>query len=279
MPGSAWPPSFDCHAPAVPPQVTCDALRDSFKEGGRVLPGMLRSRGIDITQVSDVFVGSFSAGHGVMKGAGGILANDADRALVRVVTLADSTYTSWLDQAKRIPNPPDAYAKYAMDCLTSDRLFIATCSNHQAGIFPSGQETVRALVKEIEKRSGRKFTVTGAGAPISGFGDTALRLPPVFAGVTPAPKTLYSLGNVLFADYDMTVPHGEHASKLMPQVWRNIVIPWWTAAPAPPGPSPVGPPVDEQPEDSGPGTVAKVFAFLGGAAAGYAGVRAWRRRS
>lgn len=284
LPGSTWPPSLNCWNPVAgvtPPAgiVPCAQMVSANTDAdGRLLPSLLRSRGLDFTQVDVVAMGSFSAGQKVISA---VLASPADRALVKVVTLADSMFSSGTAAS---PVVPQAYLSYALDCLGSDRIFVATVSAApgDAGtsahpVLPSGSDVMKALVAEIEKRSGRKFTVSGPAAGASGFGDTTLKLPPVFAGITPAPQKLYSLGSVLFADYGMTVPHGEHASKLAPQVWRNVVIPWWTAAPAPPGPSPVGPPVDDG--DEGPGTLAKVFAFLGGAAAGYAGVRAWRRRS
>jgi hypothetical protein len=178
-------------------------------EGGekRYVPGMLRSKGIDPAGVDDLFIGSFSAGHGAVKK---MLMGDADRAAVTAVMLADSTYSDWADAAHTVAVAPEGYVRFAMDCLREPKLFVATAGPTATAPYPTGWQTMDATRAEIEARAGRAF-------------ETASALP---SSVSPQPDHWAGqLGSTLFAEYG-SIAHAEHATLLAPQLWQQILVPW-----------------------------------------------------
>lgn len=173
--------------------------------GGSIVRGLLAKAGVPDGQL---ILGSFSAGHEIAKPA---LMSAADRALVRAVLLADSTYTSW--QSPGVPLPPEGYVRYAIDAIDRPQLFVATSRKSPIGQYPSSDDTVEALRREVERRTGRKFERVD-GLP----------------GVPLKPETTYRLGNAWLAIYPPSISHGEHATKLAPMVWRGMLLPWLAGA-------------------------------------------------
>ena len=237
-------PACLVHTDAASCWPECGAMgqRIGGTAGGSIVRGLLAAAGVPN---GELIIGSFSAGHEIAKPA---LMEPADRALVRAVMLADSTYTAWANQAAGTAAPPEGYVRYALDAATSpDKLFVATASS--VGIkYPSSVAGMLVLMSEVERRSGMKFSQV-SGLP----------------GVTPAPLRAWRLGNVWLCDYGTSVPHGDHAMKLAPQAWRNVLMPFLGGAPAAP------------PDDVGIGPLAKLVLFGIGTGLGYAGLRAARK--
>lgn len=199
--------------------------------GGSIVRGLLARAGVPD---GELILGSFSAGHEIAKPA---LMAASDRALVRAVLLADSTYTSW--QSPGVPLPPEGYVRYVIDAIDKPQLFVATSRRSPIGQFPSSDDTVEAIRKEVERRTGRQFERV-EGLP----------------GVALAPETTYRLGNAWLAIYAPTLGHGEHATKLAPMVWQGMLVPWLAEV-----------------DGGASGAMGRFVAFAASAAAGWAGAQ------
>ena len=141
-----------------------------------------------------------------------LLARPAYRALVRVVALADASYK--LKDPSGRPASPPLLIGYAVEALDGSRLFIATASatpNNSQGVEePSGAPTLVRLASDIEARSEQRFDL---GSAIEGVDQ--LR-----------PARVWHRGSVLLADFGSQFTHAEHATKLAPVLWPDVVQPW-----------------------------------------------------
>jgi hypothetical protein len=180
-------------------------LAEKYFDGTRYLPKLLKAKGLDPNN-TELYIGSFSAGHGAVKKW---CMHPDDRALIKSVALADSTYCSW---PNKVPQFAEGYVRMCVDAVTKPQLFIATSSSSQdpAGNTPAGDMCMMAIKKEVEKRTGLKFS-------------ESTHWP---AGISPQPVTAYQLGNCILADYGPRLQHPQHATLLAPQVWPNLVTPW-----------------------------------------------------
>lgn len=173
------------------------------KAGGSIVRGLLAQAGVPD---GELIIGSFSAGHEIAKPA---LMSAADRALVRAVLLADSTYTTWADSSRTRPTPPEGYVRFALDALRGNKLFVATASHNPAGAYPSGYATLHAVKDEVESRSGVQF-----------------RRVSTLPGVSVQPEDVWQAGNVWLAVFGPSVSHGQHATQIAPMVWQGLLVPW-----------------------------------------------------
>lgn len=181
---------------------TCVQIADSWLAGGRRLPGLIAASGL--TSVGDVYLGAYSAGGSIAKR---LVEDPRDRARVRVMHLADATYTSeWEDASARRPPPIEGFVQYALEAAQGRCLLVATASPVPNGSWATGNENLQRLREEVEARSGRNFETVS--------------LP-----LTPAPSVAYQLGSVILAEYPYT-PLSHNHQTLAPQVWSEIVMPW-----------------------------------------------------
>jgi len=188
-------------------------LADSWFDGKGYMPKLLKSKGIDpATPELEVYIGSFSAGHGAVKK---ICMSSDDRKLIQGIVLADSTYCAW---PNKVPAFSEGYVRYCVDAVLRPRLFVATASASEdpAGNTPAGNKCMMAIRDEVEKRTGAMFT------PVTFW-------PP---GIDPQPVAAWQLGNCLLADYGTRLTHPQHATKLASQVWSQLVTPWSTSSQA-----------------------------------------------
>ncbi len=231
---------------------TCGDIADGWLDGaGRRLPAMLASRKLDLASAGEVYLNAFSAGGSSVKR---LCLSEADRAAIRVVVLADGMYTTDRD-ARGEPVPPEGFVLYALDALAGDHLLVATASSSPNKTYPNGSEVLDAVRREVERRSGRTFEPGGV-----------LPLPV-------QPVTLWRLGNVVLADYQAKLAHGEHVSVLNAPVWESIVKPWLAGKREGPGPT-----ASDPVASSGGSAAALALAFVGGAAVGAGAVTWWRKR-
>jgi hypothetical protein len=186
------------------------SLADTWFDGKNYLPKLLRSKGVDPLLEPEVYIGSFSAGHGAVKK---LCMSPDDRRLIQGIALADSTYCAW---PNKVPAFSEGYVRYCVDAVTRPRLFVATASANEdpAGNTPAGNKCMFAIRDEVEKRVGAKFAPTTFWP----------------AGIDPQPVAVWQLGNCILADYGSRVTHSGHAIQLAPQVWSQLVTPW-TASP------------------------------------------------
>lgn len=235
----------------------CGQIAESFTDPtGRRLPNLLKAKGAPPT--AQAVVAAFSAGGSIAKR---LAMSEADRQQIPAMVLSDATYTT-------TEGAPEGFVRYAVDASTngSSCLLVATASSSPNKNWPTGAETLMMIKDAVEQRTGRSFV------EIAGL-----------AGVAPAPVRTFKLGNVYLADYGSVVSHGEHATKIAPQVFKNILIPWlaWTPGPGP-GPGPVLPPPPPRPghddEIDKLVNVSHWAAFLAGAVVGAAGAWWLRRR-
>jgi hypothetical protein len=180
-------------------------LAEKYFDGQRYLPKLLKSKGLDPNNV-ELYIGSFSAGHGAVKK---FCMDPADRAIIQSVALADSTYCSW---PNKVPQFAEGYVRFCVDAVTKPQLFVATSSSNQdpAGNTPAGDMCMMAIKAEVEKRTGLQFS-------------ESTHWP---ASITPQPVKVYQLGNCILADYGPRLTHPQHATLLAPQVWSDLVTPW-----------------------------------------------------
>lgn len=238
---------------------TCGAIAEGFTDGdGRKLPGLLASFGADPSE--QVALAAFSAGGSVMKR---MCLHPADRAQLRVVHSADASY----EATAGTHAPVEGYARYMQDALTDPtKLFVATASANPNKSYGSGIEIITATRQLVEQRTGQQFVLGGA-------------LP----GVDPQPAQLWRLGphgNIWIAEYP-SVPHGQHATLLAPQIWAGLIRPW-LAGQLQPGPGPVPPGPKPGPTPAQPLADNPIGGFLSaalGALLGWSVVRWLRRRA
>jgi len=271
--GSVLPSStalnLQCKGDGAP---SCAQTADAWLASGRRLPkAMAALQQPPPAPGDELALGAFSAGGSVVKR---LLLAPEDLAPVKVVTLADATYTDW--QGPGIPVPPEGFVLYGLDVLAAggSKLFIATASSNapiSKGVaLPSGSKTLESIRLAIEARSGQRFS------------------PTTIPGVSPAPVAAWRLGNILFADYQATVPHASHATVLAPQLWQQVVLPWRATRPpehgssggggAGPATTPTTPVDPVSPPTPGPSLLAALGVFLASVAIGIYATRAARRR-
>lgn len=186
-------------------QPHCPTLANSWLDAdGRRLPGMLRTIGLNEADVDNIYYGAYSAGGSLVKR---LLMHPKDRAKVRGVMLADATYSSGGTSPN--PTPIEGFTRYALDAMRGGKMLVATVSNSPNMRYGSGSEVLAATRKEIERRSGRKFSAGGELA------------------VSDQPNTLHTLGpSVIFADYGSKGGgHGYHP-RIAPEFWQNVLQPW-----------------------------------------------------
>ncbi len=165
----------------------------------------------DLKPDDEVFIGAFSAGGSVAKR---VVLSPEDIAQTRAVMLADATYTSWASSG--VPLPPEGFVLFGLAAITGPHFFVATSSSFPNKDLPSGSQTLDAIRKEIERRSGQTFE------------------PITVPGISPQPVSAWKLGNNVFLDYQTTIPHADHA-KMAPQLWQSVLQPWLLRGdPAPP---------------------------------------------
>lgn len=199
---------------------SCGDIAESWTDGkGQKIPGLLQEvklpsgtklwstaeAGDDTTEL---WLGAFSAGGHIVKR---VLNNDADRARVHAVLLADATYVaSWKDEKARVPDIIEGFVKLGVDAERDGRLFVATASSSPNKTHPTGAETLAALRKEIEARVGRPFEdVTASAATL-------------FPGLK-APVSVHRMNRVVFADFGGQYAHAEHATIVAPVVWATVI--------------------------------------------------------
>jgi hypothetical protein len=183
---------------------SCVEIADDFADAeGRRLPHLFQQMGIS-NQNEDLIFGAFSAGGSMVKR---LLLHEADRQQVRAVLLADATYTDWVTPAQ--PLAPEGFVLFCLDAIVDRKLFVATASSSPNKSLPTGSQTLAAIRKEVERRSGREFA--------------SFVLP---GGIEPAPAEAWRLGNVILADFKSKITHTEHATKLAAPMWQRFLLPW-----------------------------------------------------
>lgn len=259
-------------------------LAETWFDGKRYLPKLLRLKGIDPASEPEVYIGSFSAGHGAVKK---LCMSPDDRRLIQAVVLADSTYCAW---PNHVAQYAEGYVRACVDAVKGPRLFVATASSNTdpAGNTPAGDVCMVAIRDEVEKRTGAKFRPS----------------PNWPSGIAPQPVAVWQAGNCILADYGSRVSHENHARHLAAQVWQQLVVPWtiapqtcftvaaaaqgtqgvgddWTPPAGTPslctmwGRWPPGSTIPQAPSDVGAGS--KMAAFGLGGALAYAGFELGRR--
>jgi hypothetical protein len=194
--------------------ITCEGMRGpnpycpDIGEALRSSPTALAARA-GVAELDELYLGAFSAGGSILKR---LLATQAYRDATTAVMLSDATYTTgWVgDPADRNPPPIDGYVQYAVDVASGpgDKLFVATASPMPNKNWSTGVETLAAIRREVEARTGRTFDLLDD-----------------FFGIEPQPERAYKLGNVIFAEYPAE-PLGHGHTKIAPQVWQQILQPW-----------------------------------------------------
>lgn len=233
----------------------CPSFGDQIRGGG--IPTLLDKSHAKLSEaeLGDLYLAGFSAGGSTIKR---LLEEAAFRKRTSGVYLADATYTSqWVDKAARQPPAIAGFVSYAVDVIQGpgDKLFIASASPIPNGQWATGHENLRAMMAEIEKRTGQHFVERSD-----------------FFGIDPAPEKVYQLGNVIFALYPMT-PVGHGHTSLATQVFERAFQPWVDKgkgpvdSPAPlPSAPPTTPPTAPAPGDDGFATKAAAIGagVLGG---------------
>ncbi len=190
--------NFEVHTQAQ----AAPLLASWLDSDGRYVPGMLRALGLDPSQVSRLFIGSFSAGHNIAKK---ITLHPDDRAMITALMLADSEQSSW-QPGHTLGVVPPGYLAYCQESAAgAPRLFCATASTATDGSYASSQATMDALLAEVTAEP--SFSV---GAP----------------DVSPAPTGVWALGNAITLSYGSSIAHDAHATIVMPQLWQGLLTPW-----------------------------------------------------
>lgn len=230
---------------------SCAEIAEGFTDAsGRKLPSLLVSKGQSSSSVATI--GAFSAGGSIAKR---LALHPSDRGQIQAMLLSDATYTDW--KAPGQPNPPEGFVLYGLSSIMDPHLFVATASSSPNKNLPNGSQTLESIKNEIERRSGLQFAESD---------------PNTFP-TDPKPERVWKLGAVIFADYGSRASHGEHATKLAPQVWKNVLEPWLARVPIP---TPVPAPAHKH--GSQTKAALTVAAFLAGVVLGYVAVSKWNRR-
>ncbi len=204
MGGGCTPNIPDAEKPKCQGSSYFSNMIEKYFDGQRYLPKLLRSKGVDPSS-AELYIGSFSAGHGAVKK---LCMHPDDRALIQVVSLSDSTYCSW---PNKVPQASEGYVRMAVDAVSHPKLFVASASGSvdPAGKTPPGNACMLAIKNEVEKRAGMRFSESG-----------------YWPGTDPVPNKVYQLGNCILADFGSQITHPQHATLMAPQVWPQLVATW-----------------------------------------------------
>lgn len=203
----ATPHFVTCTGDGSDGQPTCGARAEAWIDpGGRRLPGLCKRLKVEEQDVDRLYLGAFSAGGQCIKR---IATHPEDRAKIHAILLSDATYTTeWLDPKKGTTKPIEGFLRFALDCLSDGRLFLATASSAPNKTHPSGSQTLDGLRRGVE------------AAAEATFEDAASD--PIWQGLRP-PAGAWRLRNVIFADFGGAYKHGEHATALAPVLWPRAI--------------------------------------------------------
>jgi hypothetical protein len=194
-----------CRGDKVPGDPYCPAVGQKYEQS----PALVFKKAGVPDDGQPLVLAAFSAGGSTFRR---LLAHREYRDRTTAVLLFDATYTaSWLNKARRETPPIAPFVEYAVDVVGDPgKLLVATASPNPNGQWGTGIDNLRALRKEIEKRTGRHF------AKMDGF-----------FGISPLPDAAYRLGNVIIAEFPpKPLGHGGHATKLSPEVFAKILAPF-----------------------------------------------------
>jgi hypothetical protein len=187
-----------------------DVLAKWADADGRYLPGMCRQLGIDLGEVPDLFVASFSAGHNLAKV---LTKHPDDRAAIRALLLADSAQAAWGDARHHTVSIPTGYLDHATRCAqTAEQILVATCSSFTDGSYAPSSATMDELALALAHDTGLAL-------------DTAPGLVP--SSLEPEPCSRLGVGSFASLDYGTTISHEDHVHKLAPEIFRRVIGPWW----------------------------------------------------
>lgn len=254
VPGATVPGAKElflgCRGDVAPPHPHCPAIGNQLMGS----PSSLYQRAGLPAKPDELVLAAFSAGGSVLKR---LLSMPAYRRDTTAVALFDATYiASWA--SKGVAPPIGGFVAYAAEVAGSGdgKMFVATASPMPNKNWPTGVQTLQAIRKAVEERTGRQFVRRAD-----------------FFGVTPAPAEVFQLGNVIFAEYPAK-PLGHGHTSIAGQVFEKIINPWLARrAPSvhPPGQPPPAMPVPA------PESVSQAVSVALGVAIGYLLVRALRR--
>ncbi|MFO0587344.1 MAG: hypothetical protein U0441_07390 [Polyangiaceae bacterium] len=203
----ATPHMVSCTGDGSDGTATCADRADGWKDGdGRRLPALLKKMAIDSNDINRLVLGAFSAGGQCLKR---VCLHATDRQWISAVLLSDATYSiEWLDHKNGHVAPIEGFLRYAVDCLSDGRLFLATASASPNHDYPTGAQCLAGLKDGIEKETGLVFE--------DATGD------PLWTGLH-KPERAWRLKNVVFADFGLAYHHGEHPTVLAPILWPRAL--------------------------------------------------------
>lgn len=171
---------------------TCGQMADA--RGGS-LRSLAAELGILVDPAPRLVLRAFSAGGSAVKR---YLDNDDSRSLVLAVTLADGTY----ETSSGYVSP--GFLKYGVESAGGGKLFVATASSAPNKTYGSGEQVLANLQAAIERQTGQTFQ----RVTVEGLGDG------------------WRLGGCWFFPVGSAYQHAEHATRLAPIVWTQIVLPF-----------------------------------------------------
>lgn len=199
-------------------KATAQPLLDKWRNSeGSYVPGLLQDLGITLGSEDALFVGSFSAGHNIVKQ---ITKSPLDRSFIRGLVLVDSEQSAWADEATRTAAIPLGYKAFAQDAIVDpNKLFVASSGNTTGPGFAQSTDTINTMWAALESEGYRAS-------------NGSQWVPP---GFSPPPVSVRSFNNFITLEYLNTISHEDHVRKLAAPLWQQVVSPWYAAHPVTPG--------------------------------------------
>jgi hypothetical protein len=161
------------------------------------LDNLARAHNLDLADFDRIVLGGFSAGHGLLEH---MLRSDAHR--VDVLLASDAYYTS---------NTPGAvkrgYRAFVERAAAGEALALLTCSSIGGPNYPSSDAAVDVLLE---------------GLPL----EPRRPLPLDYTAALPEPVATLGTGGLYWLRYDKRIKHGQHASRLAPELVAKVVTPY-----------------------------------------------------
>ena len=188
------------------------SLAEQLRDGqGRILPALVRRyAGVELSQVDQIALAAYSAGHGLLNKVGAV---PADRERLSAMLLHDATFSGFNDA------PKAGYVAMGLRAMSGDALLVSTTSNSGGANYLTGRKSWLLIWSELQRLSGRgPQRISPPGSVPAASGGWWRLGGNLNWGNYAVPGAADGQGNDL--------AHGQH-NDLAAAVWSGFLAPWF----------------------------------------------------